>query len=160
MAEAGRHLWRSFHHPPAQAGSAKAGWAGPHPDSFWTICRNRDSTTSLGNLCQCSVTLTVKWVFLNAEISLTFKQNVCVLFSLVPSLGTTYKQLGPVYFKPCLPIFDTPMSCCSTGIDSPSSQSLLTGEMLQCTILVALHLSLSSISLLYWGSQDWIQHSW
>lgn len=100
MPEASRHLWRSSHHPPTQARPAKAGWAGPHPDSFWTM---QGHTTSLENLCQCPVTLTVN-VFFNAKISLTFKQNIGVLFSLVLSWGTTYKQLGSVYFKPCLPI--------------------------------------------------------
>lgn len=145
-------------HPLKQGQRKQAGQ--DHIQTAFGLSAGTDSTTSLGNLCQCSVALTVKWFFLNAEISLTFKQNVCILFCLGLSLGTTYKQLGPVYFKPCLPIFYTPMSCCSTGIDSPSSQSLLPGEMLQCTVLVALHSSFSSISLLYWGSQDWIQHSW
>lgn len=45
--------------PPAQSGPLRVGCPGPCPDHFCIDCR-----ASLGNLCQCSVTLTVKICFL------------------------------------------------------------------------------------------------
>jgi len=57
------------------------------------ISREGDSTTSVGSLCQCSVTLRVKKLFL------MFRRNF-LCFSLCPlplvlSLGTTEKSLAP-----------------------------------------------------------------
>ena len=54
------------------------------------ISKTGDSTTSLGNLCQCSVTLTVKMCFLMLRRS-TF--SLCPL-PLVLSLGTTANRLA------------------------------------------------------------------
>jgi len=64
------------------------------------ISREGDSTTSLGSLCQCSVTLRGKKFFL------MFRQNF-LCFSLCPlplvlSLGTTEKSLAPSSWNPPL----------------------------------------------------------
>lgn len=126
MAEAGRHLWRSSRHPPSQAGSAKAGWAGPHPDSFWTICRNRDSTTPPGNLCQCSDTQTAKWFFSTLKFLLHLSKMFVSYFLLSCHWAPLINSLVQSTLNPVFQYFYTPMSCCLTGIDSLSSQSLLT----------------------------------
>lgn len=46
-----------------------------------------------------------------------------------------YTPPGCLLFTPSLPIFlnteEIPLSCCFSGLNSPSSRSLLTGEMLQ-----------------------------
>ena len=72
--------------PAAEAGSPTAGWV-------FNISREGDSTTSLGSLFQCSVTLRGKKFFL------VFRRNF-LCFSLCPlplvlSLGTTEKSLAP-----------------------------------------------------------------
>ncbi|XP_074997864.1 armadillo repeat-containing protein 1 isoform X2 [Calonectris borealis] len=56
------------------------------------ISKGGDSTTSLANLCQCSVTLTVKKCFLLFRGNL-LSSSVCPL-RLVLSLGTTEKSLA------------------------------------------------------------------
>jgi len=94
--------------------------------------KDADATTSLGNLCQCLVTLTVKKCFL------MFRGNL-LCFSLCPlplvlSLGTTKKSLDPSLHPP--------FRYWSTLIRSPEpsllqaeqpkiSEPFLTGEMLQ-----------------------------
>ena len=83
MAEVGRDLWRSL--CPSQL---------PRTASRWplNISEDGDSTTSLGNLCQCLITLTGKKCFL------MFRGNLlcfclCPLL-LVMSLGTTGRSLA------------------------------------------------------------------
>jgi len=65
---------------------------------FFSICKNGDCTTSLGNLCQRSVTLTVQKYFM------MFRGNfLCFslgLFPLVLSLGTTEKSLAQPSLQP------------------------------------------------------------
>jgi len=51
---------------PAQAGPPRASCPGPCPDSFRVSPKDGHSAASLGNLCQCSVTLSKK-VFPNVE---------------------------------------------------------------------------------------------
>jgi len=45
---------------PARAGSPGASCPGPCPDGFLNVSKDGESTTSLGKLCQCLVTLTMK----------------------------------------------------------------------------------------------------
>ena len=63
-----------------------------------SISKDAGSTTSLGNPCQCSTSLTVKMVFL------TFKWNflcfILCLFSLVPPLSSTERSLTPFPLLP------------------------------------------------------------
>jgi len=77
---------------PAQARPARAGGPGSCPDGFW-ISPRRKTTTSLGNLCHCSVTRTVKMCFL------MFRQNLlCFSLCLLPlilSLDITEKSPAP-----------------------------------------------------------------
>ena len=84
--------------PPAQAGPPTADCPGPCPDGFWISPKDGDYTTSLGSLCQCSVTFPVKKCFL------MFRGNL-LCFSLCPlplvlSLGTTEKSLAPSSLHP------------------------------------------------------------
>lgn len=69
IIELGKVLWRS---PTPltllKAGSATAGYLGPCPVGFWVYPR-RETTTSLSNLFQCLITLTVQ------KPSLMFKWN-------------------------------------------------------------------------------------
>lgn len=58
----------------------------------FSMSRDRDSTTCLGNLCQCLTTLTVKKCFLAFRWNLMFF-NLYGLF-LVLSQGTTEKSLA------------------------------------------------------------------
>ena len=60
MAEVGKHPW-SLSSPTflLKAGSARAGCTGPC-HQFLNVSRDGDSTSHLGNLCQCMTTLTVK----------------------------------------------------------------------------------------------------
>ena len=50
--------------PSAQAGSPRASSPGPCLRGFLNVSKDGDSTASLGNLCQCLVTLAVKKHFL------------------------------------------------------------------------------------------------
>lgn len=64
MIELGRDLWRSSGQaPPAQAGPPTAGSLEPCPDGF-SVSPGMDTTKSLRNPWQCSVTPTVQKVFL------------------------------------------------------------------------------------------------
>jgi len=104
MAEFGRDLWR---------------WSGPisllkqgHPELVAQDHVQRafeyspgDSTNSLGNLCQCSVT------FMLTKYFLKFRAN-CLCFSVCPlplvlSLGTTEKSLAPSCLHPLFRYFYT-----------------------------------------------------
>jgi len=61
MFEAEMDLWKSSGPTPhTQAGPPKAGCSRTMSRRLLNISREGDSATSLGNLCQCSVTLTVK----------------------------------------------------------------------------------------------------
>ena len=86
------------------------------------ISREADSTTSLGNLFQCSVTLRGK------KFLLVFRRNF-LCFSLCPlplalSLGTTEKSLAPSSWHP-------PFRYSEAFIRSPSQPSLLQAEQAQ-----------------------------
>lgn len=93
MVGVGSHLWRSSGPLPPQAGPHRASCQGPCSDGFLNIYTDGDPTASLGNPCQCSITLTVKKCFL------VFKWNLmCFSSCLVPfvlSLGTTERNLAP-----------------------------------------------------------------
>jgi len=98
----------------------------PGTMSRWllSISKVGDSTTSLGNLCQCSVTFTVKKHFL------TFRGNL-LCFSLSPSplvLGTTEKSLDLSSSHPPLQVFinidEMPLSLHFSRLQRTSSLSL------------------------------------
>lgn len=94
-------------HSPAQAGPPIAG------NNVQTDfeCLQEDSSTSLDNLCQCSVTHTIKQHFHTCrQYLLPFTS--CPL-ALVLSLDTTAKSLAPVTLHP-------PPSCiCAHWLDRP-----------------------------------------
>ena len=124
------------------------------------ISREGDSTTSLGNLFQCSVTHRVKKFFL------MFRWNflcfiLCPLL-LVLSLGTT-EESGPILLTPTLQIFITStFSLVFFRLNKPSSLSFSSQDRCYSPlILVALHwtLSSSSSSFLKWVAQNWTQYS-
>lgn len=110
-------------------------------DHVHMILKEVDSTTSVGNLCQSSVTLTVKCF-------LMFKQNLLFFSScpllLVLSLSTTKDSLAP----PSLPHF---RYLCIL-IWSPLSLSSYVWCSHPSIIFIALHWTLSSrsMSVLYW----------
>lgn len=92
MADAGRTLVVIWANTSVQVGQHRDTCPGPYPDGFW-ISPRRKTTTSLGNLCHCSVTRTVKMCFL------MFRQNLlCSTWCpvpLAPAHGTTEKSLAP-----------------------------------------------------------------
>ena len=105
------------------------------------ISRDGDSTTSLCNLCQCLVTLTVTKCFL------MFRGNL-LCFSLCPlpfylSLGTTGKSLAPSschsLFRYLHTLIRFPLSLLFARLNSPNSLNLC--------YLRALHWTLSSMLL-------------
>jgi len=79
MVEVGRDLWRLL----GPSLLLRQGHLEPVvqdcPDDFLSICEDGDFTASLGNLCQCSVTLTMKKDFL------TFRWNLLCVFVLIAS---------------------------------------------------------------------------
>ena len=102
MAEVGSN-WSSL---PAQAGPLFKLSQLPRK-SRWlhNNCKDGDSTTSLSNLWQCSVTLTVKTCFLVFRLDL-----LCFILnplSLVLSQGTTEKSLAPFPSFPPIRCLDT-----------------------------------------------------
>lgn len=78
---------------PSQAGSPGKHYPGVHPNVSVSTSGEGDSSNSLGNLLQCSVTLMVKKFFL------LFRQNLlCCRVCLLPLtllLGTSEKNLAP-----------------------------------------------------------------
>jgi len=72
----------------------------PRTMSRWLLntCKEQESTTSLGNLCQSSATLTVKKYFLMFRWSL-LRFSLCPL-PLVLSLGTNEKSLDLSFLQP------------------------------------------------------------
>jgi len=111
---------------PAQAGSARAGCPGPLSSQVLSISTGGNSTTSLGNLCQCFITLTVE------KCCLVFRRNL-LCFSLcplppVPSQDTTENSPAPSSFPPirCLHTGIAPLSCLFQAEQSHLSQLPLT----------------------------------
>lgn len=126
MVDIGRDHWESS--GPTQPTTARC---------LLNILKEGDSTTTLGNLCQCSITFNIKMCYL------VFRQNwLCSNDPLpfVVALGTTEMSLSlsSLHFLytdnilvmsplllPHLP--NLPFSI----LNSPSSQLFLTGEVLQ-----------------------------
>ena len=93
------------------------------------VCEDGDSTTSLGNLCQCSVTLTVK-LFPDVQREPPAFQFVPI--ASCPATGHHWKEPGSLFFVALLQIFvtidETPLSLLSSRLNSPSSLSLYPRE--------------------------------
>lgn len=90
-----------------------SGWGGKGPleilcSNLWasramfsqhlSISKNRDSTTSLGSLCQCLITFTVNYIFLMFKWIFLYFKLCSRLF--ITSLGTTGKSLVPSSLLP------------------------------------------------------------
>lgn len=102
MVEVGRHLWRLSD----ALCSVKATWSWLLRTMFrwfFNISKDKGCITSVGSLCQCSVTSTEqKWF-------LTIRRNF-LPFSLCPFLpvlllGTTEKSQAPAVFASSLQVF-------------------------------------------------------
>jgi len=108
----------------------------PRIMSRWllNVSKNGDCTTSPGNLCQCSATLTVRKCFLMLRSIF-----LCISLRTLPlvlSLGTTHKQLASVLFAPSLQEFvhtdEIPLDCSLLQPEeSQLIQPSLRAEMLQ-----------------------------
>lgn len=117
MVEVERELWRS---PPDQAGPPTASCPGLCLDGFW-IRPRREITISLGNLCLCSVILTVRKPVLVFRPCL----GLCP-FSLVLSLNTAEKSLDESFLQSpfrCLHTFIVPSLFLLFGMKTPNSLS-------------------------------------
>jgi len=142
MVEVGRDLGRSSGPTPC---SSRAIYSqSPRTMFRWllSICKDGDSTTSLGNLCQCLATLTVKKCFL------IFRQSLlCFIFVPIafgPVTGHHWKAPGSILFAPSLQVFQhfdkIPLSLLFSRQNSLSSLSLSSQETCStaCITLVAL----------------------
>lgn len=113
-----------------------------------------DSTTSLGTLCQSSVTLTGKKCFLMCRGNLLCS-GLCP-WPLVLPLGTTGKSQALSFSH-----FLILLSFLCSRLDSPSSHSLSLHEKCSSPLFIRVALcwthSSMSMSLLYWGAQHWAQ---
>lgn len=161
----GKDLWRPSC-PTSLAQSRFTYSRLPEAMSNHVLSINKDggSTTFLGNLFQCLNTITVKKAFF-----LMFKWNfsTCVIVSgCVP--GHHWEESNSLFFAPSLQVLYT------LGISSPTSSLLF--PRLNSTISLSLSYdrcsnplivftahcqtcSSMSISVLYWGTQSWAQHS-
>ena len=96
------------------------------PTQFYNISKDGDFTAFLGNLFQCSATLTVKNCFLMFRDSLPCF-GFCPL-PLAPSLGITEKCLGSIFFATSLQVFthlnQILLSLLFSRLNNPSSLSL------------------------------------
>lgn len=117
------------------------------------IFKGRDSIASLGNLCQCSISLTVKTCFLT--FTLNFMCSSLCSLPLAFALGITEESLA-------LASWHTPFKYLDIGKSPPKGrllqakqpqlfQPLLTGEMLHPLYWT---LSNMSTSFLYLGAQN------
>ena len=79
--------------PPCSSRATQSGFPRTVPGQLSNISMEGDSMTSLGNLCLCSVTLTVKKYFLMFRVNL-LGFSLCPL-PLVLSLGTAERSLAP-----------------------------------------------------------------
>jgi len=90
---------------------------------FLNISKEGDSTTSLGNLCQCSITLTVKKVFPDVQREPPLLQFLPIAHVFL--LGTTEKSLTPFSLHPPFKYVHTfmgsPLSLLFPRLNSPSS---------------------------------------
>ena len=147
--------------PPAQAVLSRASHPGPRSGGFWT---DGNSTDSLGNLCLCSVTLTVK--------SVSWCSNTSPVFHFVPTAigpvtGHQWKEPGSISLHLlsrylCMLIRSSPSLFCSR-LNNPSSLSLSSWDRCSSPFITSVAhrwtLSSMSMSLLCWGAQNRTQHS-
>ena len=165
MVDFGWGLWRSS--GPSPCWSSAICSQLPRTVSRWLLCisKHGDFTTSLGNLHLCSFTLTLKMCLLMFRWNLLCF-NWCPLPLLLP-LGTTEKSLALPFlhhpFRHLYTLIRSTVSLLFSRLISPSSLSLSLQERCSCPLIifVALHLTVSSMSMsfLYWGTQNWTQHS-
>lgn len=71
---------------------------------FLNISIDGDFTTSLGNLCQCSVALTIKKKSFLMFLGNLLCSNLCPL-TLILSLGNNWEESGSLFFVPFLQVF-------------------------------------------------------
>ena len=129
------------------------------------ISKVRGCRTSLGNLCQCLVTLTVK------KCLLMFRGNLlCFRFGLLlwschwaPLKRAWHYSFCPLSFQAFIHIDEIPLSLLFSRLNSPSSLSLSPQEKRSSPfiVLVAIHCTLSSMATSHfcWGAQNWTQLS-
>lgn len=99
IVEVGRHLWRSSDPKPcSKARSSREGCSEPCPVEFWTTPR-RETTTSLGNLFYCLITLTVNKVFLMFKYNF-LNSSLCHCFLPCHKVPPTRTWLCLLYSLP------------------------------------------------------------
>lgn len=140
----------------------KHGHSGPCPGGFWTPPRMKCLQT-LGELCQCSVSLPVMQRFL------VFRRNLlcgAVCAHCLRDPESHWKEPGSVHFVPSFQVFlhiNKLPSEPSPGWNRPSSSQLffLCQRLQSLDSFCGLSLNSSSIStsLLCWGAQHWSQYS-
>lgn len=72
MTEVGRHLWRMPSQTPLLTAGLNSWLFKDVSGSVLSISKSRDSTTSLGNMCQCLVTLAVKQLVLILKLNFLY----------------------------------------------------------------------------------------
>lgn len=146
--------------PPNSSSAIEAGCPGPCTGCLLKIYNVRDSTTVLGNLCQCLFNLIAK-VFPNVQQEPPLFRFVHIVSG--PVTGHHCKKPGSVFFALSHQVF--------TNIDK-TKPSLLQAEQLSQPVLIQevllptdyLHgllwtCSSRSLSFLSWGPWSWIQCS-
>lgn len=135
----------------------------PRTMSRWllSISEHGDSRTSLGNLCQCMVTLTAKMFFI--MFRWTFSVFDFVPLALVLSLGATEEKLPPLSFSALQVLIRTPLSLISSRLTVPALSACSHRRDAPSPIIIFMALcwtlSRMSVSLLYWGAWNWTQNS-
>lgn len=161
-----RPLEVTWSNTPSQARWPRADYPGLCPDRFWIISKDGDSTTSMGHLHQCSITLSVKKCFL------VFGENLpefwLVPVASSPVSGHHWNEPGSISFVPSLQVFidmgEILLGLLFSGLSSLRCLSLFSWETCfsLLIILTALHWTLSSgesLSLVWWAAQNWTQCS-
>lgn len=134
----------------------------PRTTSRWFLRFSKvgDCTASLGNLCQLSVAQAVKKGF-----SLCSDGRSCVSFCTHCLSSWHWSPLKRAWLHPPFTywLIRFPLSLLFCRLKSSSSQSFLLGEVIFTSPRrkESLHRTLSNMamSLLYWGAQNWMQHS-
>lgn len=119
------------------------------------ISKVGECTTSLGNLCSCSVTVTVKKSFIMFRCIL-----LCFSWCSLPFvLETTCSELGftfftAFFFRYLYTLVSFPLNLLFSRLSSSLSQCFLIWEMLLILVPFCWPLSSSSISLWHCGTQN------
>lgn len=160
MFEVGKHLWRSSNSTSLLNRVTYS--ILPRIVSRWlfNISREADSATSIGNLCQFSVSIRVKKFFL------MFRWNfLCCSLYLLPYHWTPLRTVCHCPLDPPFPVYDQSYTLFIYPLRllffRPTSLSLSSYERFSSPliILVTLHWTTcrSSKSLFYWESPNWTQ---